>query len=334
MREPAFWWRPSSLHATLLSPFAAIYGATAARRMRRRGARPAIPVICIGNLTLGGSGKTPTAQFVGHLFKQAGLNPFVLSRGYGGREVGPLRVDPDSHGGGDVGDEPLLLARHLPVIVAADRVAGARVASEQGADIIIMDDGFQNPSLQKDFSLVVVDARRGIGNGKVFPAGPLRAPLETQLSCATALLVIGEGHAADAVAAAGTARGLPVFTARFRTDPEAARTLRGRRVLAFAGIADPEKFFATAREAGIEITARHAFPDHHVYRAADAEALFAQAEAENLIPLTTEKDMARMQGDEDVAFLAKASQVLPVTLAVAEHEALRALLFAVLERRD
>jgi tetraacyldisaccharide 4'-kinase len=332
MREPAFWWQPSSLRATLLSPFAAIYGATAARRMLHHGTHAAIPVICIGNLTLGGSGKTPTALLVGHLFKQAGLNPFVLSRGYGGRETGPLRVDTDSHGGSDVGDEPLLLARHLPVIVAANRVAGAAFAAEQGADIIILDDGFQNPSLHKDFSLVVVDARRGIGNGKVFPAGPLRAPLETQLSCATALLVIGEGRAADAVAAAGAARGLPIFTARFQIEPEAARTLRGRRVLAFAGIADPEKFFATTREAGIEIAARRAFPDHHVYRVADAEALFAQAEAENLIPLTTEKDMARMQGDEDVAFLAKASQVLPVTLAVTEHEALRALLFAVLER--
>jgi tetraacyldisaccharide 4'-kinase len=128
------------------------------------------------------------------------------------------------------------------------------------------------------------------------------------------------------------ARGLPVFTARLETEPNAARTLHGRRVLAFAGIADPEKFFASARAAGIAIAAQHAFPDHHVYRAADAEALFAQAEAENLIPLTTEKDMARMQGDEEVAFLAKASQVLPVTLAVTQREALRALLFAVLAR--
>ncbi|HTK13868.1 MAG TPA: tetraacyldisaccharide 4'-kinase [Xanthobacteraceae bacterium] len=332
MHEPAFWWQPSSLRATLLSPFAAIYGAIAARRMRRRGARATVPVICIGNLTLGGSGKTPTALFVGHLFKQAGLNPFVLSRGYGGREKGPLRVDPVSHGGGDVGDEPLLLARHLPVIVTADRVAGATLAGEQGADIIIMDDGFQNPSLQKDFSLVVVDARRGIGNGKVFPAGPLRAPIETQLNCAAALLVIGEGHAADTVAAMAAARGLPVFTARLETEPNATRALQGRRVLAFAGIADPEKFFASTRAAGIAIAAQRAFPDHHVYRAADAEALFAQAEAENLIPLTTEKDMARMQGDEEVAFLAKASQVLPVTLAVTQREALRALLFAVLAR--
>ncbi len=175
MREPAFWWRPAGLMSGLLSPLAAIYGAVAASRMARAGHDAGIPVICVGNPTLGGAGKTPTAIAVAQMLDAAGRRPFVLSRGYGGALAGPVQVDPAHHRATDVGDEPLLLARFAPTIVSRDRAAGADAARAAGAGAVVMDDGFQSPALRKDRSLLVVDGRRGIGNGKVFPAGPLRA---------------------------------------------------------------------------------------------------------------------------------------------------------------
>src|SRR5690348_2940661 len=166
MREPAFWWRKPGLAASLLAPLGALYGAVAARRMRRLGQRARAPVVCIGNLTVGGAGKTPTAIAAAQALREAGAKPAFLTRGYGGRLAGPVAVAP-THDAADVGDEPLLLARVAPTVVARDRVAGAIAAVEAGADVIVMDDGFQNPALAKDLSLLVVDGRRGIGNGKV-----------------------------------------------------------------------------------------------------------------------------------------------------------------------
>ena len=189
MREPSFWWGEASLASALLAPLAAIYGAVAQARLGARGRRAGAPVVCIGNLTVGGAGKTPTALAVAAILAAASERPVFLSRGYGGTLAGPVRVDPARHGGHDVGDEPLLLARAAPTIVARDRVKGAAIAA--GASVIVMDDGFHNPSLVKDFSLLVVDARRGIGNGRVIPAGPLRAPLDAQLARAHALVVVG-----------------------------------------------------------------------------------------------------------------------------------------------
>ncbi len=191
MREPAFWWREAGLSAALLAPAAAVYGAVAAHRMGKPGRRPGAPVICIGNPTVGGAGKTPLAMAVAGMLRAAGEQPVLLSRGYGGQSAGPLRVDPTVHDAAVVGDEPLLLARVAPAIVARDRVQGAQAAKAAGASLIVMDDGFQNPSLHKDFSVLAVDGRRGLGNGRVLPAGPMRAPLEPQLRLAHALVIIG-----------------------------------------------------------------------------------------------------------------------------------------------
>ncbi|MGC1356497.1 MAG: tetraacyldisaccharide 4'-kinase, partial [Xanthobacteraceae bacterium] len=188
MREPAFWWQGKN-GGRLLAPVAGIYGAFAAMRLRSPGQKVGIPIICVGNLTVGGAGKTPAALTVGRLLLAENKRPFFLTRGYGGRLVGPVRVDRAIHGAADVGDEPLLLAELAPTIVARDRLAGARAAQRDGADAIVMDDGFQNPSLAKDLAILVVDGRRAIGNGRVFPAGPLRAPLEAQLARAHAVLV-------------------------------------------------------------------------------------------------------------------------------------------------
>jgi tetraacyldisaccharide 4'-kinase len=312
----------------LLSPLAAAYGAVAARRMARPGRAAGIPVVCLGNLTLGGAGKTPSAMAVARMLDAAGRRPFLLSRGYGGRMRGPLRVDAAVHRAADVGDEPLLLARVAPTIVARDRAAGAQAARDAGARSIVMDDGFQNPAVAKDLSIVVVDAVRGIGNGLVFPAGPLRAPLDDQLAHAHALLVIGTGSGGIRVVAAARGRGLPVFHGRLEPDGAALAPLRGRKVLAFAGIGDPDKFFATLAAAGIQVAARQVFPDHHRFRIDEAREIIARAERELLVPVTTEKDLVRLSGADELAPLAGVVRVLPVALVVDEQAAFRDLLLA------
>jgi len=321
MREPAFWWCKEGLTSGLLSPLAAVYGAVAAQRMARAGRTAGIPVVCVGNLTLGGAGKTPAAIAVARILDAAGRRPFVLSRGYGGTLTGPVQIDPARHRAADVGDEPLLLARFAPTIVSRDRAAGADAARAAGAGSIVMDDGFQSPGLHKDLSILVVDGRRGIGNGKVFPAGPLRAPLTSQLRRAHAVLIVGTGAAGEAVAA--MAEDLPVFHGRLEPDAQALAVLKGRRVLSFAGIGDPEKFFATLRDAGIEIGAAIPFPDHHRYRRFEARDLIERAGREALVPVTTEKDLARLYGQDDLAALAAITRALPVTLWVAEDAAFR-----------
>jgi tetraacyldisaccharide 4'-kinase len=325
MREPAFWWRQAGVAAGLLAPLGALYGLVAARRLAGRGWRAGVPVVCIGNPTIGGAGKTPLALAVVRILREAGERPVLLSRGYGGTLAGPVQVDPAVHRSADVGDEPLLLARAAPTIVARDRVAGAKAAMTAGASIIVMDDGFQNPSLVKDFSVLVIDARRGIGNGKVTPAGPLRAPLAAQMARADALVVVGEpqgqGRLPDIPAA-----GIPVFRASLVPDERMIAGLRGSRVLAFAGIGDPEKFFATLRARGIAVTATRAFADHHRYTRAEAKALCEQADRDGLILVTTEKDAARLHGDMSVAELAARTHALPVTARLEDEPAFRSVL--------
>ncbi len=328
MRDPAFWWYPESLVARMLAPAAAIYGGIAERRMQQPGRSVGVPVICIGNLTVGGAGKTPTALAVAALLRGAGKNPFVLSRGYGGTLEGPVRVDAAHHRAADVGDEPLLLARAVPAIISRDRVVGAEMAKAAGADVIVMDDGFQNPSLTKDLSIVVVDGRRGVGNACVFPAGPLRAPLKPQLARAQAVLMMGPIEGAQDIVAKAERRGLPMFRGGLEPDAAVLAALQGSQVLAFAGIGDPEKFFATLTASGIDVAERRAFPDHHRYRKDEAAALIARAEEHELTLVTTEKDMARMVGEPDLAALAAAARTLPVTLKIAEETAFRDLVLS------
>jgi tetraacyldisaccharide 4'-kinase len=324
MREPAFWWRAGT--GGLLAPLAALYGAAAALRMRTRGREAGVPVICLGNFTVGGAGKTPAALAVAQLLHAAHERPFFLSRGYGGRLAGPVRVSSALHRAADVGDEPILLARLAPTVVARNRVAGAAFARSAGASVIIMDDGFQNPSLVKDLNLVLVDGRRGVGNGRIVPAGPLRAPLERQLARAQALIVVGSPDGAARVIERAERRKVPVFHGRLEPDRAVIKAIGQRKVLAFAGIADPEKFFATLSSAGIQMANRAGFPDHHRFSAAEGLDLVTQAQANNLMLLTTEKDLARLAGEPDLQQLAAHATALPVRLVVEEQDLLRELI--------
>ena len=332
MREPGFWWRKAGLQAALLAPVAFGYGAVAAGRMAKTGPRAGLPVLCVGNFTLGGAGKTPAAIALAKMLTEAGEKPFCLSRGYGGSIAWPKLVDAHHDHADQVGDEALLLAQAAPTIVSRDRPAGAALAQSQGASAIIMDDGLQNSSLEKDFTLAVVDGKRGIGNARVFPAGPLRAPLAAQLARTDALLVMGDGDGARDVASLAEKRGLPVLHGRLRPDHGAVESLKARKVLAFAGIGDPEKFFATAVAAGIAVSKRKAFPDHHRYTAEEAAALEMDADSEGLSLLTTEKDRARMTGDPALHALATQVHVLPVALELDEPEKLRSQVMAALRR--
>jgi tetraacyldisaccharide 4'-kinase len=329
MRDPAFWWRRAGLAANLLAPAAAAYGAIAARSFKQRGLQARVPVVCVGNLTVGGGGKTPTALAIAKIYREAGHRPVFLTRGYGGRLAGPVRVDIAAHRAVDVGDEPLLLARVAPTVVSGDRVAGAGLAAAIGADVIVMDDGFQNPSLAKDFALLVVDGRRGIGNGRLLPAGPLRAPLALQLDHADALLVIGDATEARGLITQAADRALAIFYGHFEPDQALIAALKTEPVLAYAGIADPGKFFATLAAAGISASATVAFPDHHRYAPADASRLLAHADRDGLRLLTTEKDLARMRGEPQLAALVERSSALPITLALQEPDAVRRLVLEV-----
>ena len=317
MREPGFWHGPASLNAHLLKPLAALYGAVAAQRLQRKGLHAGIPVLCVGNYHVGGAGKTPTVLALAKLLRDLGETPVVLSRGYGGKLAGPVRVDPVRHAASDVGDEPLMMAGAVPVVVSRKRADGVPLARAQGATVILMDDGFQNPGIVKDVSLIVIDSGRGLGNGQVFPAGPLRAPLQPQLARTDALVVVGSGSAAESVAAEIAAQGKPVLSAHLKPDEAQLASLRGRRVLAFAGIGDPTRFFNTLRSSGIEVAGQRAFADHHAYSQAEIESLIAEAKREALTLVTTEKDLARLRD--------RAQQIVPfrVTLEFDDPTLLR-----------
>ncbi|WP_027170735.1 tetraacyldisaccharide 4'-kinase [Methylobacterium sp. 10] len=295
MRPPAFWDIPGHSLGRFLAPLGHLYGSRVAARMDRAGERAACPVVCIGNFTLGGAGKTPTALAVAALLRRIGAEPAFLTRGYGGRLSGPVAVDPTRHTSLDVGDEPLLLARGARTILARDRPEGARLCRALGADVVVMDDGLQNPSLAKDLSLAVVDAGSGSGNGLAFPAGPLRAPLARQWRHVHGLVVIGEGAQGEALAVEAASRGLPVHWGRLV--PTAPTAVAGKPVLAFAGIGRPQKFFETLAEAGASVIETRTFPDHHPYRAADLAGLAAWADALGAMLVTTEKDMVRLPAD-------------------------------------
>ena len=329
-REPDFWWRPGT--GLLLTPLSAIYGAVAGLRMQPRGERAGLPVICLGNLTVGGAGKTPAAIAVAQILNAAQQRPFFLSRGYGGRLAGPLRVNPSIHRADDVGDEPLLLAQFAPAVVARDRAAGARHAQFAGASVIVMDDGLQNSSLAKELTIIVVDGRRGIGNGHMIPAGPMRAPLGLQLEKAQALIVVGPPDGAAYVLDRAGALGMPIFHAILEPDRGVIAAIGTRKVLAFAGIGNPAKFFATLTAAGIDVAERAEFPDHHSYTAAEAQSLIARAQAKSLMLVTTEKDLMRLIGPPQLGTLASRASTLPVRLVVQEADKFRELILNAVKR--
>jgi tetraacyldisaccharide 4'-kinase len=332
MRAPGFWWRtPPSALARLLQPFGVLYGAITLRRMQGAGAHAGLPVICIGNFVAGGAGKTPTTLALAQRLIIMGETPIALTRGYGGRLAGPIQVDPDRHSAAEVGDEPLLLAQHLPTIVARDRPAGAALARELGASLVLMDDGLQNPSLRKDLRLAVVDGASGLGNGLSLPAGPLRAPFAGQIGQVDALVVIGAGAAGEAVAARAEALGCPVLRGRLAPPPAVAAGLAGQAVIAASGIGRPEKFSATLREAGARILAERSYGDHHAYGESDVAALLAEAQAQGCPVAVTEKDMVKLATLWPQAEQARLLCV-PVALALDDEAALDTLLRGSLAR--
>jgi len=323
VKAPRFWQQPPGLAAALLTPAASLWTAATRRRLARGpGIRAGVPVVCVGNINVGGTGKTPVVQDLLARLQGRGLAAASLSRGHGGRLPGPLRVDPTRHTAAEVGDEPLMLAATAPpgaaVWIARDRAAGARAAVSAGVQALVLDDGFQNPALYKDLSLVVVDGTAGFGNGRVMPAGPLREPLADGLARATAVVLMGADRAGVATRIPS---GLPLLRAWLEPEPETAALLRGRAVMAFAGIGRPGKFFATLTDLGAAVMQAVPFPDHHPYTEGELDPLLDRAEAAGLLPVTTVKDWQRLPGN-----VRGRVRVLPVRLVWQDGPALDRLL--------
>jgi tetraacyldisaccharide 4'-kinase len=320
VRAPAFWTkRRPTLLARALQPIGLLYGRATARRMRRTGERAPAPTICVGNFVAGGAGKTPAAIALARMLIANGRRIAFLSRGYGGAErVEPLLVDANAHSAAMVGDEPLLLARIAPCWVGADRVRSARSAVEAGANALVLDDGLQNPALVKDLAFAVVDGETGFGNGLCVPAGPLRAPVAVQLPFVRALIVIG-GEDLSEIAASAPMK--PLIRASLEPDALAAAPLIGREVVAFAGIARPEKFYATLRRVGAQIVMTRNFADHHAYTSREIESLIEEAGRRGALLATTEKDRVRLGARH-----ARAVVALPVSLRFEEPRVVQRML--------
>jgi tetraacyldisaccharide 4'-kinase len=333
---PFWWYRKRGPIASALAPAARLYANVAARRAARiTPARAKLPVICVGNFTAGGGGKTPTAIAIAALLKGMGERPCFLTRGYGGRNVGPVLVQ-KGQSAEEIGDEPLLLAEHAPTVVSADRAEGAKFieASDIDATVIVMDDGFQNPQLEKDFSLIVADSSLGIGNGLVMPAGPLRAPLEEQLPKAHALLLIGDGSRGLPLEKAFEAAEKPVLKARMVSRSD-SRWLTVLPVIGFAGIANPKKFFDTLSRSGARLYDTHVFPDHHAYTERQAARLLKWAREGNAMLVTTEKDWVRLPEEDGTSLgeLRFRSRPFQIAVEFAETERLKERLAAALRKK-
>ncbi|MBY0335648.1 MAG: tetraacyldisaccharide 4'-kinase [Acetobacteraceae bacterium] len=323
MRAPDFWGTRGGLLPLLLSPAAWVYAGVTAKRMSRAGWRAPVPVLCCGAATAGGAGKTTLAMDIGRRLMARGLGVHFLLRGYGGSLRGPVQVNPTTHSSEQVGDEALLLAQVAPTWVSADRAAGAQAAVAAGAEAIVMDDGLQNPTLEKTLSLLTVDGNFGFGNGQVIPAGPLRESVAAAAARCRAAIFIG---ADEAGATAALPPGLPVLRGELVPGPEMA-ALAGRNVFAFCGIANPRKFFATLKSGGAVLAGTESFADHYPYDAGDIQALLEQAARLKATPVTTRKDWVRIP-----APFRPQVQVVSVDLAWEDVPAVEALLDEVAPR--
>ncbi len=291
MKAPHFW-NSKNIISTLLLPFSWVYYfASKANYARITPTELPIPVICVGNLTVGGAGKTPVAMHIGEMLKNKNINAFFISRGYGGTQKSAVRVDTKIHSAVQVGDEPLLLARILPTIVGKNRLEAANLAIKQGAQAIIMDDGFQNPALKKNLSFIVVDRRLSFGNERLLPAGPLRETVISGLKRADAIIIINPANFMPT-----SLPDIPFLLARSHAK-ESMLTLKNKKIIAFCGIAIPHKFYHMLSEAGAEIAETISFADHYRYTVKDLAFLHRKAKEQNALLVTTSKDAARMAKD-------------------------------------
>ncbi|EJF78132.1 tetraacyldisaccharide 4'-kinase [Bartonella birtlesii LL-WM9] len=326
---PHFWWKDKSFLRFLLAPISWGYGYFSRCRMTRQSPIINLPVLCIGNFTCGGVGKTPVVIAFTQVAKELGFVPGVVSRGYGGRVKGVHLVNEKHDNAHDVGDEALLLARHTFVAVSPDRHAAAQRLKQEGCDFILMDDGFQSRRLYMDYSLLVVDTMRGFGNGAVFPAGPLRVPLKTQFSLMDSVLLIGHWDARDKISSLVTSTGKPVHYAHFKS--LASDNVAGKSFLAFAGIGNPDKFFQSIKELCGHVVQTYSYPDHYFFTDTDLKNLAQKAKMHNLWLATTAKDYARIQSRSAQKDL-KNLVVFDVTVNFSQEDFCRMLLEKVIAR--